>query len=261
MTTEGVGILLGWLLFLCIHDTQTQSVKALARKHLSDTNMLAPILSLAAAHLSSVGGEAAVDVPLELGLLLGGEDEQGRGACQLAGAVLLRSVEAMPGLVRLWFNELDRAGAGEVEKFAGAAISPMVLAKEDALIEAWEGDSAGDLEIRSLLGGREVRAKYTKDEGVLELVLKAPTCYPLKPVIIDAGKRVAVSEQRWRKWLLAIHALLTHHQGSLLDAVLLWKRNIDAVFEGVEECPICYSVIHVVNNTLPKLVCHTCNHK
>jgi len=42
---------------------------------------------------------------------------------------------------------------------------------------------------------------------------------------------------------------------------MLWKKNIDAVFEGVEECPICYSVIHVVNNTLPKLVCHTCNHK
>ena len=30
--------------------------------------------------------------------------------------------------------------------------------------------------------------------------------------------------------------------GSLLDAVLLWKKNVDQVFEGVEECPICYTV-------------------
>ena len=33
------------------------------------------------------------------------------------------------------------------------------------------------------------------------------------------------------------------------------------VFEGVEECPICYTVIHMVNGTLPKLSCHTCKHK
>lgn len=219
MTTESVGILLGWLLFLCIHADQQANVKALARKHLGEKNMLAPVLSLAAAHLSEVGGDDTVSIPIELGLLLGDEDDQGRGAYQLAGAVLLRSVEAMPGLVRLWFNELDRAGASEVEKFSAAVITPAVLAKEDALIGNMVDDSGGDLEVRSLLGGKEIRAKYAKDEGVLELVLKAPTCYPLKPVVIDAGRRVAVSEQRWRKWLLAIHALLTHHQGSLLDAV------------------------------------------
>jgi hypothetical protein len=99
--------------------------------------------------------------------------------------------------------------------------------------------------------------------------------------------------------------------------VLLWKKNVDQVFEGVEECPICYTVcawtccvphasfmlchkarvlnsvqtmrtrvsnqtslraclagsdvcevnawvvqvIHMVNNTLPKLCCHTCKNK
>jgi hypothetical protein len=219
MTTESVGILLAWLLFLCIHADQHANVKALARKHLGEKSMLGPVLSLAAAHLSEVGGDETVSIPIELGLLLGDEDDQGRGAYQLAGAVLLRSVEAMPGMVRLWFNELDRAGASEVEKFSAAVITPAVLAKEDALIGNMVDDSGGDLEVRSLLGGKEIRAKYAKDEGVLELVLKAPTCYPLKPVVIDAGRRVAVSEQRWRKWLLAIHALLTHHQGSLLDAV------------------------------------------
>jgi hypothetical protein len=33
--------------------------------------------------------------------------------------------------------------------------------------------------------------------------------------------------------------------------VLLWKKNVDQVFEGVEECPICYTVCHTFASALP----------
>ena len=33
------------------------------------------------------------------------------------------------------------------------------------------------------------------------------------------------------------------------------------VFEDVEECPICYTVLHLVNNSLPRMACHTCRNK
>ena len=34
-----------------------------------------------------------------------------------------------------------------------------------------------------------------------------------------------------------------HHQdGSILDAITMWKENLDKQFEGVEPCIICYSV-------------------
>ena len=36
-----------------------------------------------------------------------------------------------------------------------------------------------------------------------------------------------------------MRTLLDNKDGSLLDAVVLWKKNVDQVFEGVEECPIC----------------------
>ena len=45
------------------------------------------------------------------------------------------------------------------------------------------------------------------------------------------------------------------------EAILLWKRNVDKEFEGLEPCPICYSIVHPRNFSLPSIVCQTCNNK
>ena len=118
-----------------------------------------------------------------------------------------------------------------------------------------------NLSIRANKAYGEVSATYTKDEAELELVIKLPPSYPLRPVSITCAKRVGVSEQRLRKWLLSIAAFLRNQNGAVAEAVALWKENVDQEFEGVEECPICYSVIHTSNHSLPKLACKTCKHK
>lgn len=46
--------------------------------------------------------------------------------------------------------------------------------------------------------------------------------------------------------------------GSILDGLALWKRNVDKRFEGVEECMICFYVLHGATCHLPKLTCRTC---
>jgi len=34
--------------------------------------------------------------------------------------------------------------------------------------------------------------------------------------------------------------LFFKQNGSILDGLTLWKRNVDKRFEGIEECYICY---------------------
>jgi hypothetical protein len=46
-----------------------------------------------------------------------------------------------------------------------------------------------------------------------------------------------------------------------MDVIGIWKRNIDRRFEGVEECPICYLVVHATYKSLPKLVRHRLGRK
>jgi E3 ubiquitin-protein ligase DOA10 len=55
--------------------------------------------------------------------------------------------------------------------------------------------------------------------------------------------------------------LLSAQDGSVLDALLLWKRNVDKEFQGLEPCPICYSVLAPKTLTLPTLACQTCSNK
>jgi len=44
----------------------------------------------------------------------------------------------------------------------------------------------------------------------------------------------------------------------VVDAIALWKANVDREFEGVEPCLICYAVISAANGQLPRLSCRTC---
>ncbi|KAK4595116.1 hypothetical protein RGQ29_018753 [Quercus rubra] len=59
---------------------------------------------------------------------------------------------------------------------------------------------------------------------------------------------------------VALDELKEMHQrnGALAEAIRIWKNNFDKEFEGVEERPICYSVIHTANHSLP---CLACKHK
>ena len=67
-----------------------------------------------------------------------------------------------------------------------------------------------------------------------------------------------MSEGRLRKWLLSMLAFLRSQNGSLADAMALWRANCEREFAGVEECLICYAVVAPTNGQLPKLACHTC---
>ena len=47
--------------------------------------------------------------------------------------------------------------------------------------------------------------------------------------------------------------------GSVVDGLALWKRNVDKCFEGLDDCMICFSVVHAATYALPRLQCKTCH--
>ncbi len=112
--------------------------------------------------------------------------------------------------------------------------------------------------VQVLTVSREVHAKYIKDESSLEMDISLPSTYPLVPVEVSCLKQLCASKKQWRRWKLMIIILLEVRNGSILDAVLLWKRNVDREFEGKEPCVICYSVVEPRTMALPSLTCATC---
>ena len=49
--------------------------------------------------------------------------------------------------------------------------------------------------------------------------------------------------------------------GNIVDGLKLWRENISKKFEGVEECMICFYVLHGTNFQLPRITCRTCKKK
>ena len=115
--------------------------------------------------------------------------------------------------------------------------------------------------VRGSAATRQVVATYTCESSALQMALVLPSCLPLRAVEVQCLQRVGISDAQWRKWQRQISTMLLSQNGQISDALVLWKQNVDKVFEGVEECPICYMIIHASTGHLPRHECKTCHNK
>lgn len=195
-----------------------------------------------------------------------------------AGIAFARALQRLPALSRQHVTDrLDRGTALRVESFVRKRISPLLVAAEIRKVKEWgafgggrnstgeasssagpDVDGEGELHARGSVAGREVWATYTFSDVTLEIGMRLPDVFPLRTVEVEARSRIGMSEARWRKTLLGITTLLRAKDGTLAEAVELWRRNLDKTFQGAEECPICYSVLHLSTAALPKMQCRTC---
>lgn len=186
---------------------------------------------------------------------------------RFAAHLFLQSVCLIPGVVRRWWQvDCPNALRPIVERFVENEASELIAKREISVVRSASAraESLWDKDVLTVHGNvvsREISATYHKDECAMEVAIRLPLAYPLRSVEVECRKRLGVKEARWRKWVLQIVSLLSNQGGAVLDAILLWKRNVDKEFEGMEPCPICYSILHPSNFALPSRECATCKNK
>jgi hypothetical protein len=120
-------------------------------------------------------------------------------------------------------------------------------------------DDHADVESEFLvkIGGARVKAKYEFLDVVMNISFKIPVSYPLLNVVVEMKKLIKVSTQQAQHLELKMKRILSSHNKTLKDAIVMWKQEMDSHFTGVEECTICY---YVMNNyrELPRMTCKTC---
>jgi len=184
--------------------------------------------------------------------------------CQVASHVFIRVSEALPVFVRLWFRHCQDARASSlVEEFVTKQVSPAVIQKEMSNIDQQAklaSKQGTNLNVKVVAKRGQVNALYEQDEVQLDLSIQVPDSYPLKPPKVTSSRRLGLSEAQWRKWMLRMTTVLFQkEEGSTLwDTLQTWKSNLDRHFEGAEPCPICYSIVHAHDHSLPKITCRTC---
>lgn len=170
--------------------------------------------------------------------------------------VYLLALKHLPAVVRKWWTNSQPRQKLLVDKITIAFVSNQLITEElGALLE--KKDKLDSTQLNVLPSTREVRAIYSLDEARMELIILLPLNYPLGAVKVSCGKQINDKLQS-RQLDMQLSIFLTHQNGSILDGLSLWKQNLDKKFEGVEECYVCYSVIHQETCKLPKLTCKTC---
>ncbi|XP_008782594.2 E3 ubiquitin-protein ligase listerin isoform X1 [Phoenix dactylifera] len=179
----------------------------------------------------------------------------------LAGAIYGMIIRLLPSYVRNWFTSLrDRSFSSAIEYFTKTWCSPPLLLDELSQVkETVTADENFSVSVNRT--AYEIIATYKKEETGMDLVIRLPSCYPLRPVDVECTRSLGISEVKQRKWLLSLTAFVRNQNGAIAEAIRIWKSNFDKEFEGVEECPICYSILHTTNHSLPRLACKTCKHK
>lgn len=164
--------------------------------------------------------------------------------------------------VQSWFKELRNVQLkNDVDKFTTTKISTILI--DDMFGEVELGKSKLTTDVMNIKINKiihEVKCVFEIDEQTMEMVIKIPHNFPLSNVSVEGPKRIGLKENQWKAWLLSSQRVMSLTNGSIIEAIEVFKRNVDLHFSGFEECAICYSILHQ-DHSLPSKSCSTCNNK
>ena len=254
---EGPGCLLGWCVLLEIRELGSQTLQRFLASEIKARGLLEWILRqvLRLLPLETTKPQPRRFMPALLSEFQGKEQ-----LSELAQFVYIACLQSFPALSRQWWCNLSPAQAQPIERFTTRHVTPHILKYEMDIINS-PSNGVENISVRASTVSREVTATYLQDSTTLEVVIKLSQSHPLRAVEVDGTKRMGVTEGKWRKWMLHMVTCISNRDGRLLDAIRLWQQNLDKEFEGVEDCPICYAVLHMTTSQLPRMACKTCKHK
>ena len=262
------GRMLSWLSILSLADAATvkDSANRLAfTSYVSKCEAIDSMLNLAMIYCN-IGSDRKVKmdivIPMESILLQDHNVSSSSGTSfslsKLASRVIYRSVEVFPTLSKNWWDSSCPTYLTQiVREFVETQVSPDIL--QHAVKSIKNATAFGEMKTSGSSVSREVTATYVQDDFTLSVIIKLPLCFPFRRAEVDCSKTLGVPESRWKRWSLQITQMLNNQGGTLKDALLLWKENVDKEFEGIEPCPVCYSVLHVKSHKLPNMECKTCH--
>lgn len=181
----------------------------------------------------------------------------------LAAYLYYRALLDIPSLIHSWVLDCtDRQLSSTFTSYTSTHFSPVIIRTE--LVHVKSSEAATELEddtfkIKVAPNISEVVASYLVDEHQLEMKIKIPTDWPLHKIEVKDIKRVGVDEKYWRSWMLGVQQRISN--GRIVDGLGLFKKNVTLHFEGQVECAICYSIISVMDGTLPQRPCKTCKNR
>ncbi|KIM32748.1 hypothetical protein M408DRAFT_186029 [Serendipita vermifera MAFF 305830] len=264
------GTLLGWMVVLDAFENTSFRVRSSYVEQLRNSEIIQNALIPGICDLLQLGKPGKKPIKLDLWevdnfIVSLYEHESAR---VLAAHVYYRALTAIPSLIRTWWTDCkDRQLSNAFATSTATYFSPVLVTSELSNLRDPSGANGREkledesLSIKVSQAISEVGVVYLVDEQQMEMAVKLPSEYPLKPVEVRDIRRVGVAEDKWRGWLFAVQQIVNSQNGHIADALALFKKNVTLHFEGQVECAICYSIISVTDLQLPTKPCKTCKNR
>ncbi|ODV60970.1 ubiquitin-protein ligase RKR1 ASCRUDRAFT_75723 [Ascoidea rubescens DSM 1968] len=177
-------------------------------------------------------------------------------------------LKEMGSQVQNWFNNLkDREMKNRIEVFSERYICELIIEGEIEKVEKRKAKLVKEnekqkLSIKINKTTHDIRVMFLIDEQNMEMVIRIPKMYPLRNITVEGISRIGVKESLWKAWLLASQRTVSslYENGSIVESIELFTKNVNMHFLGFEECSICYSILHQ-DHSLPSKNCSTCHNK
>jgi len=260
------GYLLSWILIFDHFQNASFKVKSAYVEELKEGRYLVPLLCLVFdslprdRHFDPSKFEPASYTP-------GVSETPASDAQWLFIHIYYLSLRYAPSLVKSWWLECkNRATVQTVEAFTKNHMSPLLVEMELSAVASWAQSRSADddeaMTVKVSKMAREVTASYPVDDQAMDLLVRLPSTFPLKPVEVEGLRRVGLNEQQFKRMQLASQAAVNFWSGSIIDALTLFSKNVKLHFQGITECAICYSILAVTpDRSLPNKACSTCKNK
>ncbi|WPH00474.1 Hypothetical protein R9X50_00330300 [Acrodontium crateriforme] len=170
----------------------------------------------------------------------------------------------MPSLVKTFYLDIPlRQTSLAVETWTAKHFSPVIVSSALTAVAVWADKTVKDdveyekMKVNVGMRSREVNISYVVDEQVMAIKVILPEAYPLASAQCIGVNRVAVREEKWQSWLRNCQGVITFYNGSIIDGISAWQKNINGSLKNLAECAICYSIVDSYKH-LPTKRCLQC---
>ncbi|KAM0328260.1 hypothetical protein ACHAQA_005669 [Verticillium albo-atrum] len=264
--------LLTWCLIFDAYSTASLKVRNDYTEHLKTENYVGPLMEFtfdvlghSAAHALNLDREGfTIEQIKSYDLKVADSEPEEKNLHWLLIHLYYLSLKYIPGLFRAWYIECrSKQTKIAVEAWMAKYFSPIIIAEVLDEVAVWaasqEAPAADENELVVKVSpmAKEITAGYEVDESLASIAIRVPAGYPLEGVNVVGLNRVAVNERKWQSWLMTTQGVITFSNGSIIDGLTTFRRNIVGALKGQSECAICYSIIST-DKKMPDKKCSTC---
>jgi len=264
--------LLTWHVIFDIFEAVPHKMREDYADHLKQANYIGPLMNFtfdvlghSAAHALNLDKAGFTsDHIRNYDLKVADSEDEERNMQWLLIHLFFCTLKYLPGLFKTWYKDCtSKQTTIAVHSWLVKYFSPLVIADALDAVEKWAANQdppSGDeheLTVKVSRTTRDLYVGYPVDEVEASMTIRLPSNFPLDNVTASTVHRAAASEKKWNCWLLTTQGIIAFSNGSVIDGITAFRRNIVSAMAGYTECAICYSFIGS-DKGVPDKKCRTC---